>query len=43
MNGLTIETLHVGEVPTLLALPFGAKGCPVVFCVPGYGGTKKPA
>ncbi len=41
MTALTIETLRVGEIPTLLALPAGAHRCPIVFMVPGYGATKE--
>ncbi len=41
MTELTIETLHAGEIPTLLALPAGAHACPLVVFVPGYGATKE--
>lgn len=41
MSGLAIETLRVGEIPALLALPHAARACPVVFFVPGYGATKE--
>jgi uncharacterized protein len=37
MTDLRVETLRVGEIPALLAIPAGAQRCPVVFAVPGYG------
>jgi uncharacterized protein len=41
MTNLAIETLKVGKIPTLVAVPANAHRCPVVFVVPGYGMAKE--
>ncbi|NBD36608.1 MAG: hypothetical protein GVY30_11505, partial [Chloroflexi bacterium] len=40
---LQLETLTIQGIPTLTISPEGAKACPVIFFVSGYGGTKESA
>lgn len=37
---LELETHTIGEIPLLTIAPAQAAHCPVVFFIPGYGGTK---
>lgn len=37
---LALETCMIGEIPLLTIAPAHADRCPVVFFIPGYGGTK---
>ncbi len=43
MASMTLDKVMVGEIPALVSLPAGARRCPVVFSVPGYGDVKERA
>lgn len=38
---ISLHSTSVANIPVLTLIQNGAKACPVVFYVPGYGGTKE--
>lgn len=41
IQNLQLERIAISGIPTLMLAPSNAQGCPVIFFVPGYGGTKE--